>query len=131
MIYFLAEISSTDQSNSSRSGSIAPAMQELPHPENVNFYNLPNANLLLSKGTPGGVRVVIVCNSNDSRTLNSLDTIMRTLKASGHSVIQDSQPPENDYLCGSLAIDGRYVNWSHMKPIADLPADTDVLHNIY
>lgn len=61
---------------------------------------------------------------------------MRTLKASGHSVIQESQPTnmmpsENDYLCGSLAIDGRYVDWSHMKPIADLPVDTDVLHDIY
>lgn len=113
MIYFLVGISGADQSDSSRSGSIAPVMQELPHLENVDFYNLPNANHLLSKGTPGGVRVVIVCNSNDSRTLNSLDTIMRTLKASGHSVIQESQPSESDYLCGSLAIDGWYANWSH------------------
>lgn len=97
--------------SSSRSGSIAPPKQEIPRSENVDFYNLQNANLLLSKGSAGGVRVVIVCKSNDSRTLNSLDTIMQTLKASGHSVIQEPQPASSasDYLCGSLAIDGRYA----------------------
>lgn len=87
-------------------------MQQTPNLENMDFYNLQNANLLPSKVSPGGARVVIVCKSNDSRTLNSLETIMKTLKANGHSVIQESQPINsissgNDYLCGSLAIDGR------------------------
>lgn len=87
----------------------------MPHLENVEFYNLQNANPLSSKTNSGGAKVVIICNSNNSRILNSLDTIMRTLKANGHSVTQESRPTNtallgNDYLCGPLSIDGRHTH---------------------
>lgn len=88
-------------------------MQQVPNLDNMDFYSLQTSQLHSQKSAPEspGAKVVIVCKSNDSRTLNSLDTIMKTLKANGHSVIQESQPVNgvpngNDFLCGSLAIDG-------------------------
>ncbi|CAZ84791.1 unnamed protein product [Tuber melanosporum] len=98
--------------SSSRSGSLAPPpMQQVPNLDNMDFYSLQTSQLLSQKAPESpGAKVVIVCKSNDTRTLNSLDTIMKTLKANGHSVIQESQPVNgvpngNDFLCGSLAID--------------------------
>jgi len=88
-------------------------MQQVPNLDNMDFYSLQTSQLHSQKAAPEspGAKVVIVCKSNDSRTLNSLDTIMKTLKANGHSVIQESQPVNgvsngNDFFCGSLAIDG-------------------------
>lgn len=95
--------------SSTRSNSVVPQMQpQVSTPQAQDSYDTGNRNLLSlkSSGAVGGVKVVIVCKSNDLRTLSSLENIMKSLKANGHSVLQDSQPlGRNDYLCGSLAYD--------------------------
>lgn len=94
--------------SSTRSNSVVPQIQpQISATQSPDSYNTGNQNLLsLKSAGPGGVKVVIVCKSNDLRTLSSLENIMKSLKANGHSVIQDSQPISgNDYLCGSLGYD--------------------------
>lgn len=103
-------------------------------PQAQDSYDTGNRNLLSlkSSGAVGGVKVVIVCKSNDLRTLSSLENIMKSLKANGHSVIQDSQPlGRNDYLCGSLAYDGKTsARVSGTKRPTNLISILDVLQDL-
>ncbi|KAL7267877.1 myb-like DNA-binding protein bas1 [Rhizina undulata] len=90
-------------------GSI-PHKRLSPDPEDAEIYqvqssygnNTPGDEMKASE--PFGAKIVIVVNSNDAKTLSSLNSIMETLRANGHSIFQNPKKPEPDYKCTTLAL---------------------------